>query len=148
MTTIRHTVTIDRPVEDVWQYLMDIRNDPVWSPHVVSVGRGAGEPVEVGLDFEETYKFLGVEMPLTFTVTEHQPCRRSAVRVVDGPVPGRGSYELEPAGGATRLTMTMETQDAHGFFRLAEPVFRRMARREFTTSAAQLKDLLETDGAS
>jgi hypothetical protein len=148
MTTIRHTVTIGRPVEVVWDYLMDIRNDPVWSPHVVGVGRGAGEPVEIGLDFEETYKFLGVELPLTFTVTEHEPCRRSAVRVLDGPVPGQGSYDLTPVNGGTRLTMTVETKDAHGFFRLAEPVFRRMARREFSTSAAQLKDILETDRGS
>jgi hypothetical protein len=38
--------------------------------------------------------------------------------------------------------MTMET-DAHGFFKLAEPVFGRMARRDVTTSCEHLKDLLE-----
>lgn len=147
MTTIRHTVTIDRPPADVWDYLMDIRNDPVWTTNVVGVGRGAGEPVEIGLDFEETYNFLGVEVPLTFTITEHEPCRRSAVRIVGGPVPGRGSYDLVPVGDATRLTMTMEAE-AHGFFRLTEPLFRRMARREIATSALHLKDILETDRGS
>ena len=30
MTQIEHTVTIDRPVEDVWDYVMDARNDPEW----------------------------------------------------------------------------------------------------------------------
>ena len=38
--------------------------------------------------------------------------------------------------------MTMET-DAHGFFRLAEPVFARIARRDMVTSCERLKDLLE-----
>ena len=148
MTTIQHTVTIGRPVEDVWDYVMDIRNDPVWTTNIVGVGRGAGEPVEVGLDFEETYRFLGVEMPITFTITEHEPHRRSAVEVADGPVPGRGSYDFEPVnGGATRFTATLQT-DAHGFFRLAEPVFARMARREFATSVEHLKDILETDRGS
>jgi uncharacterized membrane protein len=147
MTTIRHTVTIERPVEDVWDFVMDIRNDPVWTTNIVGVGRGAGEPVEVGLDFEETYKFLGVELPLTFTITEHEPLRRSAVKVVDGPIPGRGSYDFEPVDGGTRFTATLQTE-AHGFFRLAEPVFRRMARREFATSVEHLKDILETDRTS
>ncbi len=148
MTTIRHTVTIDRPVADVWDYVMDIRNDPVWTTNVVGVGRGAGEPVALGFEFEETYRFLGVEVPLTFTVTEHEPHRRSAVSIADGPVPGHGSYDFEPVnGGSTRFTATLET-DAHGFFRLAEPVFRRMARREFATSVEHLKDVLETDRGS
>ena len=50
-------------------------------------------------------------------------------------------------GGGTRLTARLET-DAHGFFKLAEPVFARMARREFVTSVEQLKDILETDRGS
>jgi hypothetical protein len=41
--------------------------------------------------------------------------------------------------------MTMET-DAHGFFKLAEPVFARMARRDLATSAEHLKDILEANG--
>jgi hypothetical protein len=147
MTTIQHTVTIDRPVQEVFDYLMDIRNDPVWSANIVGVGKGAGEPVEVGLDFEETYRFLGVRMPLTFRVTEHAPPRRSAVEITKGAIPGRGSYDLEAHNGGTRLTATAET-DAHGFFRLAEPVFARMARRDFVASCAQLKDILESRGAS
>ena len=44
--------------------------------------------------------------------------------------------------GGTRLTATLET-DAHGFFKLAEPVFARMARRDFTGNFETLKDLLE-----
>ena len=145
MTTITHTVTIDRPVEDVWDYLMDIRNDPLWSPNIVGVGRGAGEPVEVGLEFEETYRFLGVRIPLTFTVTELRPHCRSAVRIIDGPIPGGGSYDLEPFDGGTRFTATVHT-DAHGFFKLTEPVFVRMARRDMAASAEHLKDILEANG--
>ena len=36
MTRIEHTLTIDRPVEEVWDYLMDARNDPVWMAQVVT----------------------------------------------------------------------------------------------------------------
>jgi uncharacterized membrane protein len=145
MTHIEHTVTIDRPVQEVWDFLMDARNDPIWITNVVEVGRGADQPIELGLEIEETFKFLGVRLPMTMKVTEHEPMTRSAIEMVGGPVPGRGSYDLAPAdggAGGTRFTMTMET-DAHGFFKLAEPVFRRMARRDVVASCEHLKDLLE-----
>ena len=142
MTHIQHTITIDRPLDDVWDYVLDTRNDPVWITNVVDVGRGADEPIQVGLEIEETYKFLGVRLPMTLKVTEHEPRRRSAIEMSDGPVPGQGSYDFEPAGDGTRFTMTLAT-DAHGFFKLAEPVFARMARRDIAASLGNLKDILE-----
>jgi uncharacterized membrane protein len=146
MTKLQHTITIERPVDEVWDYVLDTRNDPVWIGPVHDVGRGADQPVEPGLEIEETYSFLGVKLPMTLTVTEHEPRRHSAVSV-SGPVGGQGSYDFEPVDGGTRFTMTLET-DAHGFFKLAEPVFARMARREVVTSVAQLKDILETGRGS
>jgi len=142
MTHLEHTVTIARPVEEVWDYVMDARNDPKWITNVIEVGKGADQPVEPGLEIEETMKFYGVRLSTTLTVTEHEPPTHSAVDV-RGPVDGRGSYRLEPVDGGTRFTMTMDT-DAHGFFKLAEPVFARMARRDVTSSVETLKDILES----
>jgi uncharacterized protein YndB with AHSA1/START domain len=142
VTRVDHTVTIERPVQEVWDYLMDSRNDAVWINNVVEVGRGGDLPVADGVEIDETFKFLGVRVPLTLRVTDHRPTAHSAVDVKGGPVAGRGSYDLEPAGEGTRLTMTFEA-DAHGFFKLTEPVFSRMARRDVTTSLETLKDLLE-----
>ena len=144
MTKVQHTVTIDRPVEEVWDYVLTTRNDPVWITNVVDVGRGSDQPIEVGLEIEETYTFLGKRLPMTMKVTEHEPHRRSAIEFTSGPLPGRGSYDFEPAGGGTRFTMSLET-DAHGFFKLAEPVFARMARRDAVASLENLKDILESD---
>ncbi len=142
MTKLQHTIVIDRPLDEVWDYLMDARNDPVWITNVVEVGRGADQPIDDGLEIDEVFSFLGKRVPVTLVVTGHEPKRRSAVDVTRSPVPGRGSYELAPENGGTRFTMTMET-DAHGFFRLAEPVFARIARRDIVTSCERLKDLLE-----
>ena len=145
MTRIEHTLTIERPVDEVWDYLMDARNDPVWMAHVVEVGRGGDQPPELGLEIDETVKFLGKRLPVTMRITEHEPDepkRRSAIELTGSPIPGRGSYELEPVDGGTRLRATLET-DAHGFFKLAEPVFARMARRDFVGNFQNLKDILE-----
>ena len=58
MTKLQHTITIERPVDEVWDYVIDTRNDPVWMTNVVEVGRGADQPVEVGLEIDEVVSFL------------------------------------------------------------------------------------------
>jgi hypothetical protein len=79
---------------------------------------------------------------VTLVITEHDAPVRSAVKVNGAPVPGRGSYDFEPCEGGTRFTMTFEA-DAHRLFRLAEPVFARLVRRDLAACCERLKDLLE-----
>ena len=140
MTRIEHSVVIERPVEDVWAYVSDPTNNTVWQGPVIEVR--SKPTIEIGTEVTEVMKFLGRHVETTWVVTEHEPMRRSAVRTSSGPVPMRGGYLLEPVDGGTRFTMDTD-MEAHGFFKLAEPVFARMARREAVSSCETLKELLE-----
>ena len=147
MTKFEHSVVIDRPLKEVWSYVIDPANDPVWQGVIVEVRRGAGVPLEVGSEIEEVSQFLGRRFDITYVVTEHEPMRRSAVRTTSGPVAATGSYTFEETDGGTRFTMEGEV-DAHGLFKLAEPVFARLARREWAHGAETLKVLLESGAAA
>ena len=148
MTTFQHSVVIERPLEEVWDYVIDPANDPVWQGMVIEARSSAGEPMRVGTRIDEVVQFLGRKFDVTLEVTEHEPMKRSAIRASKAPVPMTGSYEFEPVDGGTRFTLQGET-DAHGLFKLAEPAFARIARREWQTNLEQLKDVLESrDGAS
>ena len=59
----------------------------------------------------------------------------------EGPVPFRGTWELEPAGGATRFTWTLEAGGLAA--RLAGAVAARLARDELAGDTLRLKQLLE-----
>lgn len=142
MTTVTRSIEIDRPVEDVFAYVNDIANDPVWQPTLLETRQVTEGPMVVGTRVRETRRFLGVRFESEYEVTEWDPPTRSAVRSTDGPIPASGSYTTQPVGRGTRFTMVCEI-DAHGFFRLAEPVFSRMAAREIDAMLGQLKDLLE-----
>ena len=142
MTKVEHSVVIQRPVEEVWAYAADPANNPVWQGPVIEVRPAAAAPLEAGSTFEEVMQFLGRRFNVTWTVTEYEPMRRSAVRTSSGPVPMQGSYRFQPMSGDTRFTIEMELE-AHGYFKLAEPVFARMARREAVSSCELLKELLE-----
>jgi hypothetical protein len=67
--------------------------------------------------------------------------------MVSGPVPLSGTYAFEAVNGGTRFTVTGEL-DAHGFFKLAEPVFARITGRELESNLGHLKDLLEAGAPS
>ena len=142
MTRIEKSVVIDRPVEEVWQYVHDPANDPVWQPSVLETRHDGGPAMDVGTRIVEIRRFLGRRFETAWEVSEFDPPRRSAVRSLSGPIPFTGSYALDPVDGRTRFTLRMDT-DAHGFFKLAEPVFRRMAEREMDANLGHLKDVLE-----
>lgn len=142
MTKFAHSVVIERPLDQVWDYVIEPTNDPVWLGSIIEVRRERGEQLEVGSEIHQVAQFLGRRFEVTLVVTEHEPMRRSAVRTVGGPVPVSGSYTFEPVNGGTRFTMEGEA-DAHGLFKLAEPVFARLARREWSSSCEVLKEILE-----
>ena len=145
MTRIEKSIVIDRPVEEVFEFTHDARNDPVWQPTISETRQDPEGPMRVGTKVTETRHFLGRRIETTFEVTEYEPNRGSSIRSTSGPIPVTGSYALEPLDGRTRFTMTLETE-AHGFFKLAEPVFARMARREVESNLGHLKDVLEAKG--
>ena len=142
MTRIERSVILDRPLAEVWQYVHDPANDAVWQTSILETRHEGGPPMDVGTRMVEVRRFLGRRFETAWEVSEFDPPRRSAVLSVSGPIPFTGSYVLEPVDGRTRFTLRMDT-DAHGFFRLAEPVFGRMAGREMEANLGHLKDALE-----
>jgi uncharacterized membrane protein len=147
MTSIERSIVIDRPVEDVWEFVHETTNDSLWQTTLAESEQLTDGPLRVGSRVREVRRFLGLRIEATWEVTEYQANLKSAIRAVSGPIPFTGSYRVEPADGATRFTVTGEL-DAHGFFKLAEPVFARIAQRELEANLGHLKDILEAEASS
>ena len=144
MTKIERSVVIDRPVEEVWEFVHDTTKDALWQTTLVESEKLTDGPTRVGTKVREVCLFLGVRVELAWEVTEFEPTTRSALRGISGPVPLAGGYRFDPVDGGTRLTVTGEL-DAHGLFKLAEPVFARITARELEANLGHLKDLLEAE---
>jgi hypothetical protein len=142
MTTIERSIVIDRPLDEVFEFVHDPTKDTMWQTTLVESQTMTEGPVRAGTKVREVRRFLGVRQELTRELTEYEPSTKSSFRTVSGPIPMTGGYILEQADSATKLTATGEL-DAHGFFKVAEPVFGRMAGRELDASLGHLKDLLE-----
>ena len=146
MKPVTTTVDIDRAQPDVFAYLSDFENNPVWQNGMKSCRWTSPAPHGVGATYDQVAEFLGRRIVSSFAVVEHQPGRRVKITSTSGPFPITETRSVEPLGdGRCRVDVVVEG-DASGFFRMAEPLLRPMVARSVTGDYQRLKQVLESGG--
>jgi hypothetical protein len=142
MFTVDVSCVVDRPLRQVFDYVADFRNAPVWQPQLDSV-RLDGGPFPTGTQVVEIHHFLGVRVAAVGDLVDWQPLVGFTVRGRSRllRVESRYTFTSEPAGTRTALSLTM---DPRGVSRLVEPVLRRQLGRSLAESFANLSTTLRT----
>jgi uncharacterized membrane protein len=138
------STTINRPVEDVFAVLSNPENSPKWSSSWVESKITSVGPIGVGTTSRSATKLFGRRIESEFEVTEFEPNRKFAARSKSGPFPSQLWVTFERIEGGTRLNLTIEAEPGC-FFKLAEPLMVRMAKRQFQSDLDTLKDLMEAN---
>jgi uncharacterized protein YndB with AHSA1/START domain len=141
MATYAHTIEIARPPEEVFAFISEPELYPRWQPSLVRVRPHLLGSLRLGSAATEVRRFLGRELESTWTCVEHEPHVRSAIECLDGPIPFRGTFDLQPSIVGTRFTWTVELSGPAA--RLAGPLAGRATRSELRANANALKALLE-----
>ena len=128
MSSFSTSIRIARPVEDVFAYVSDPRNFPVWNSAVQAV---TGD----GRQFVMHRQLPGGPATNDLEVTESEPPSVFAIRTTSGPTPFSYRYRFAPDGGGTRLTLDAEI----GLPGLAAILVKRGVAANFAT----LKGVLE-----
>ena len=147
MITVKHTVTINRPIEEVFAFMADVENLSAWAENTIEAKQTSEGPVETGTTCTVVNKAMGREMLHHFVVTEYVPYTRYAAKSTDGPFPMHMSYTLESSEGGT-IVHTVSEADLSGMLKLAEPVLRGLARKQIAADHKRLKAMLESPTAS
>lgn len=108
--TIRRAVEVERPVEDLWDVLKDVRRLPEFSESTVAVLDAPELLTHPGQRFRQVVEVMGRRIESAWEVTEVVPGRRVAIRGTMGP---GGRYwlvqEIEPLGpDRSRFSLTMD----------------------------------------
>jgi ligand-binding SRPBCC domain-containing protein len=142
---IEESVVINRPPEEVFDYVANRENLPEWSAPIQEVRKETQGPLmEEGARYTTVAKFLGRRFETPFEVIVHDRPRRHTDRSTGGPFPQEFTHIFEEVeGGGTRLTEVTDGEPG-GFFRLAGPLLEIAGRRQFRADLDTLKDLLET----
>lgn len=131
--------TILRPVEAVFDYLADPRNEPKWLPGANSVRKTSDGEVGLGSAFVGEYRRAGrVELQLVEFERPSRVTFRARSKVVHFDDAG----QLTAVEGGTRLVARM-TAEPQGLMRLVAPVMGRTMRRQFAENWDHLRRALE-----
>jgi uncharacterized protein YndB with AHSA1/START domain len=144
MNEFEIVVVIGRPASDVFAALVDVDRAPDWNPGVTEVRRTSDGPIEVGSTVVYVGKFLGRNFESPSECTDYVAGKTFTSKSASGPFDLEVANSLESVDGGTKLT-TVYRGESKRFFRLAEPVVVRLAKKQFETASENLKALLEAD---
>ena len=136
-----NTLSIDRPVADVFNYLAKFENLPAWNYAISETRSITDGPVGVGSRYRQ-FRTIPKRSEETFEVIEFEPDHRLAIRGTFGPFPAESVYLLEPVGAAAQLTNTMDLR-AKGPVSLIAPVATRQIKSAVAANLQKLKQILE-----
>jgi uncharacterized protein YndB with AHSA1/START domain len=138
------SVTIDRPIEQVFAFLADGENDKKFSARVVEITKATDGPSGKGTIYQSTVKDGGFKTKREFELTEFEPPTRirwteRSKNLVTVP---QGGYDLTADGEATRLTFFNE-MEGHGLGKLLAGFALASARKGAEDFAGAIKRAVE-----
>ena len=146
MSTIHGTLDIARPVEDVFDFVADQRNEPTYNPKMTASAMLTDGPIGVGTRYAATVLSRGKPLPMTIEVTGFDRPRRIASRSVMTGATVDGYMQFEPISGGTRLSWDWKVTIG-GLGRLAGPLIVLIGRQQERTIWTSLKHHLEDSSA-
>ena len=144
MATFDKSIFINRPQQEVFDFLSNPANNTLWQSSAQSGEWTSEGPVGVGSTQRSVDRFLGRKMETSAVVSIWDPPNEMGLKSVGGPFPFGFTMKLESKENGTQLTVS-GTAEFRGFFKLAEGLVARQLRRQVDTDSEALKLILEAD---
>ena len=137
------SIDIDRPIETVFDFVADPRNDSRWCPRVISCEQRPGESPGRGARYDVLHDPTLIRRHTrSIEIVEFDRPRRMVSRQEDEVAAFTISYLLERTPRGTRLTQRDEI--AWRISRIARPVAKRIVGRHIGSQLRKLKQVLES----
>lgn len=150
MIKLELKITINKPVDQVWDYLTDFRNTPKWDIGVLETRQTSQGPAGLGTTFQNIGPFLGRNSVREFKVTEYAPNKKVTVRLTNSTKliqKAEVSYTFESTTSGTKITSIGYVELAP-LFRLIQPLLFQRAKKDSEGDLNNLKHLLESNDGS
>ena len=136
-------VRVNRPVEEVFAWLTDAKNQGKFDKSSLQMEVLTPGPWRAGSQFRELRDLGGRKTEVLSEIAELEPNRRFVIRSKTGPG-WLGTWQMEPAGTGTRLRWTGQLT-MKGFGRLLEPLIGSQMSTQISSQFAALPQLIEKD---
>jgi hypothetical protein len=115
MFTFEKSIFINRPQQELFDFVSNPANDAKWRPNAVSAEWISEGPVGVGSTQRSVGKLLGREIKSTSEVTVWNPPNGYAWKSINGPMPYELSCKFSPKDNGTQLIFSGQAEIG-GFF--------------------------------
>lgn len=142
MAHVEGEIIIQRPVEEVFDFVADERHEPLFNSEMLQCELISHEPIGVGSHFGAVMSMRGkpVELTIQFTDFDRPHVLASVTRVPNMDIEGRLLFDSVPEGTRMRWCWNLRT---HGFLSLMKPAVTQMGRHRELAIWASLKHYLE-----
>jgi len=142
MAKVKNTITIHRPIDDVFNFVADYHNNVKWQTGVITAEFTSPGSIRVGTTYKYDAAFMGRKMETTGELTVYDPPKKIAWKSTSGPFPMSGSTNFESVGEGTLVTDIIEAEPG-GFFKLAGPLLAKQMESQTGNDMKKLKENLE-----
>ncbi len=143
MIDIEDSVTIDRPVEEVFAFATNLAHNTCWQTDVILTEQTSQGPFGEGATYRVVNRFMGRYFDSEGIISEYVPNRICTYRFTAGAVAGESRFIFEAVNGGTRF-VARSSIDLKNFKKLGF-VIRRKARHQVRNDLSKLKKILENE---
>lgn len=143
MSGVTNSITIRRPIEDVFRVLTDVENTRKWFPGNVEEHWTSPAPHGLGSTRHAVVTVLGRRTENDAVATEFQPPHRAVMEGTSPNAPFVVVLMFARDGDSTRVAVTSELR-LRGAMRILGPVVTVVYGRAWARGLARLKELMES----
>ncbi len=147
MAQIEGEIVIRRPVEEVFDFVADERNEPRYNPRMLHAEKLTVGPIGAGTRFRAEMKGKRRPVEMTVEFTEYERPRRLALTAHLSPMEIRGGLTFEPVPEGTRMRWQWNLEP-RGLLRVLRPLIVQVGRRQEQAVWSGLRRLLEEPSGS
>jgi uncharacterized protein YndB with AHSA1/START domain len=140
VATVTFSSVIERPAEEIFDLLADIRRNPEWCPAFTGSEKLTAGPVGPDAAFRTSMRGMG---ELQIRITRYERPRHIWFTTSAKAAEIRHNFVLMPGEGGTHVEQEIDVRP-RGVLRIAAPVMALMLRRSIQSNTAALKAYLES----
>jgi carbon monoxide dehydrogenase subunit G len=142
MATAEISITVERPLEEVFAYIVNIKNLNEWVSVVLDSWPVSGNLPEAGSIYIVKAQIMGKTMEILSEVVDYKPNRLYAYKSY-GFLTYVDTMLLEETKNGTLVTEHLDMKSEGRFLRLLDPLKLIISKRSHLKNQQQLKRILE-----
>ena len=142
MATFTVTTFINRPLQEVFDFMTNPANFSKWQNGTKSAQWASEDPVGVGSIFHSIGEMMGREMKMDLEITQWGPPNVWGIKGQSGPMKFEAISKFESKDGGMQVTQKFEGE-VGGLFSLAEGLAIKQLKKQVENDGNALKKLLE-----